>query len=355
MLAARWWGRRDVRVEHVPEPDQPGPGWVTVKIAACGICGTDVEEYTAGPVIVPTTPHPLSGRQAPLTLGHEPVGTIVAAGPDVELALGTLVAVEGIRFCGECWWCRRHQYQLCEKLAALGLMDDGGLAEALAAPAFMCLPVDSAVDPAEAILAEPLSVAVRAVRRGGVTAGSSVGVVGTGTVGLLTVQAARLSGAHPILAVEGLPARRRLAESFGAVAVEPERAAEAARDLTGGIGLDVTFEAAGNPAAARAAALLARKAGRVVLLGVYPGDVSFDMLDLLFGEKEIVGSLSHVWDEDFSVAVGLINRGQVRTAELITDRIGLDDVVEGGFAALLNNPAGHLKIAVLPNGKGPHR
>ena len=195
MLAARWHARRDIRIDEVPEPGTPPPGWVRMKVAACGICGTDLEEYTEGPLMIPVDePHPLTGGIAPLTLGHESVGVVVEAAADVELEPGTPVAVETNVFCGTCYWCRRREFQLCEKLGSLGLMGDGGLAEQMIAPAYTCFPYRN-VAATTAVLAEPLSVAVRAVRRGGVRVGSSVAIVGAGTVGLLTAQGARVAGA----------------------------------------------------------------------------------------------------------------------------------------------------------------
>ncbi|MHB8510085.1 MAG: zinc-binding dehydrogenase, partial [Candidatus Dormibacteria bacterium] len=315
---------------------QPPEDWVTVRIEACGICGTDVEEYTTGPVLIPTQDHPLSGRKAPLTLGHEAVGVIDGRGNRARIDEGTRVAIEGNMFCGQCYWCKRHQYSLCSTLACLGLMGDGGLAERMLAPAYMCLPLTSATPSPEAVLAEPLSVAVRAVRRAGIRLGSTVGVVGCGTVGNLVVQAARLAGAATILAIDSLDSRRELAIRVGATAaVAPAHAQEAALQLTRGIGIDFTIEAAGNPPAAAAAVRLARKGGRTVLLGVFSGDVPVDMMDLLLGEKEIVASLSHVWDEDFSVAVDLINARQVILEPLVTDRIRLVEIVTHGFEQLL--------------------
>lgn len=351
MLATRWWGRGDVRVETVDNPGEPPESWVRIEVVACGICGTDVEEYTSGPNIIPTDPHSLSGRCAPLTLGHEAVGIIESVGPGVDLEPGTAVAVEANMWCGTCWWCRRHRYQLCEQLASLGLMSDGGLAETMLAPAYMCIPYSADVPAEAAVLAEPLSVAVRAVDRGDIRLGSTVGVLGTGTIGLLTIQAARLAGARTIVAVERLERRRRLALELGAdQAVTPEEAGEAGMDLTGGLGLDVTIEAAGNAQAAAAAVQLARRGGRAVLLGVFDGTVPIDMMDLLMGEKEIVACLSHVYDTDFATAVSLIDRGLVQTAPLVTDYVQLADVVTDGFQALVSAPEEHLKIVVAPNG-----
>jgi len=192
-------------------------------------------------------------------------------------------------------------------------------------------------------------VALRAMRRGRVRPGDSVGIIGAGTIGLLAVQAARVAGASHVMVVERIPERRELALALGAsAACSPEQSAEAVRDLTGGAGPDVVFEAAGNAPAAAAAIRLARRGGRAVLLGVFAGDVAFDMVDFLFGEKEIVASLSHVVDDDFTRAVRLIDDGAVQIAPLVTDRIGLTDVVAAGFEALIAHPSAHLKIVVTP-------
>lgn len=348
MLAARWWGRHDVRVEEVTDPGRPGAGEVRLRVAACGLCGTDVEEYTAGPVIVPTSPHPLSGASAPLILGHETVGIVDEAGPDVDLAPGAFVAVEANLYCGRCWWCRRRQFQLCERLASLGLMADGGLAEYLIAPAGMCAPFTNGVSPDQASLAEPLAVAVRAVRRAGVGIGSTLAVVGAGTVGLLCLQVARRAGARVVVSIDPLEERRQLAKQLGAdVAVAPSEAEEASRDLTT-IGPDAVIEAAGNPDAAASAVRLVRRGGTAVLLGVFDSSVPVDMMDLLLGEKTVAASLSHVYDDDFTAAVALIDQGAVEVDALITDRIALADVVERGFNALVSEPEVHLKIVVLP-------
>lgn len=351
MLAARWWNRGDIRVEQVPDPGDPPAGWVRLKVDACGICGTDVEEYTNGPIVVPTEPHALSGRCAPLTLGHEIVGTVDVAGKDVTLERGQRVAVESNIFCGECWWCRHHHYQLCTSLASLGLMTDGGLAEYVLAPEYMCIPYSHDTSPASAVFGEPLSVAVRALRRGGMSLGTTVGVIGAGTIGLLAIQVARVAGARSIIAVDTIESRRKLALELGAdAAVTPGEAKEAALALTDGIGPDMTIEAAGNPAAGAAAIDLARRGGRAVLLGVYDDLVGIPMMDFLLGEKEVVASLSHIYDSDFATAVSLLDRGLVRTEPLLTDRIALQDVVTGGLKALIDEPSQHLKIIVTPNG-----
>ena len=351
MRAARWHGRRDIRVEEIEEPGTPPPAWVRVRVEACGICGTDLEEYREGPVALPTEPNPLSGRSVPLTLGHETVGVVVEAGEDVTLSPGTRVAVEGNMTCGHCYWCTRGLYALCPQLATLGQQADGGLAEEMLAPAYLCVPYGDHVPADVAALAEPLAVAVRAVQRAGITRGSTVGIVGAGTIGLLLVQAARIAGAETILVVERLPHRRELAVALGAdAAVSPDQALEAADDLTGGIRLDTAIEAAGNPAGAACAVQLARRGGRAVLLGVFNHNIELPMLDILLGEKEIFASLSHTHDGDFVEAVRLLNEGAVDVASLVSDRIPLVDIVDRGFDELIANPDRHLKVLVFPNG-----
>jgi (R,R)-butanediol dehydrogenase/meso-butanediol dehydrogenase/diacetyl reductase len=352
VIAARYWGRSDVRVEEVADPGLPKPGFVRLRVEACGICGTDVDEYVRGPNLIPTTPHPLTQRAIPITLGHEVVGVVDDGGSDGP-PRGTRVAVDGTLFCGECWWCTRRSFQLCRDFASIGLMADGGLAEVMVVPSYMCIPIHSSVQPDTAVLAEPLAVAVRSVRRGAVKPGSSVAIFGAGCVGLLTLQVARAAGANTVLVVEPLADRRQLALDLGAdIAVDPASAAEATGEITAGIGVDVAFEAAGVPAAAEAAVRLIRKGGRAVLLGVYQGQLSLSQMDLLMGEKEIVGSLGHVYDDDFVSAVRLLEDNSIATAPLVSDRIPLAEIVDRGLRELATNPNDHLKIVVYPSSTG---
>src|SRR5213078_169685 len=263
MLAVRWHGRGDVRVEEVPPPAPPGPGEVQLQVRWCGICGTDLEEGLSGPLFIPAAaPHPVTGTAAPLVLGHEFAGVVTAAGEGVtEPAPGQRAAVDTIVYCGTCHWCRRGEVIRCPSLGALGLHADGGLAELCNAPARMCLPVPDSVADDEAALAEPLAVAVRALRRGGLRPGERVAVVGAGTVGLMAVQAAAAFGAGSVAVVEPLPERRALAVRLGAGrAVPPDdaRALEA----------DVAVECAGIPSAIRTALQALRPGGRAVLLGI---------------------------------------------------------------------------------------
>jgi (R,R)-butanediol dehydrogenase/meso-butanediol dehydrogenase/diacetyl reductase len=344
MLAARWHARGDVRIELVADPPPPGPGEVQIDVLACGICGTDMEEYRNGPIFVPVDrPHPLTGRMAPLILGHEFAGRVAAVGTGVaDLRPGVRVAVDTIVYCGTCEWCERHLPQLCTRLGVLGISGDGGLAERCNVPAAMCVRVPEAVSDEDAAIAETLAVAVRAVRRGRLVRGERVAVVGAGAVGLLALQVAIAGGAREVLVVEPHEARRNVAlglSATAAIAPEDPAVAEVA---------DVVLECSGAPAALGTAVSLARPRGRIVLVGLHSRPAELRTSALVMGERELIGSLSHVYDEDLPEALRLLRDGSVRVGPIITDRIPLARLVEDGLVPLASEPDRHLKVVVFP-------
>jgi 2-desacetyl-2-hydroxyethyl bacteriochlorophyllide A dehydrogenase len=209
----------------------------------------------------------------------------------------------------------------------------------------MCLPLPDTVPDDEAALTEPLAVAVRALRRGGLRPGERVAVVGAGAVGLMAVQAAAAFGADSVAVAEPLPERRALAARLGADRTVPPEDAAA-------LEADVAIECAGTPGAVQTALQALRSGGRAVLLGIVTEPTPIAPMDLVRGEKSLIGSLSHVWDEDFLVALRLLGRGAVQAAPLITDRIPLEAAVSGGLALLRDEPDKHLKILVRPGDGG---
>src|SRR3954469_15570693 len=161
MRALRWHGRRDVRFEEVPEAPPPGPGEVRLNVEWCGICGTDLEEYVDGPVVIATEPHPLTGDCAPMIIGHEISGRVADVGAGVTgLRGGDLVAIDGMLFCGQCRACHDHRYMLCERWASIGMMCPGGLAERVTVPAYMAIAASGDIATDELALAEPFAVGV---------------------------------------------------------------------------------------------------------------------------------------------------------------------------------------------------
>ncbi len=352
MKAALYYARNDIRVEEFPNP-KPGPEDVILKVDYCGICGTDLEEYRHGPILIPVdAPNPLTGVMAPLVLGHEFIGEVVEVGSRVtKYKVGDRLAPDVLLYCGECYWCKRHQVTMCDQMAALGLSGHGGLAQYCKAPVAMCIKVPDALRSDHAALAEPLAVAVRAVRKGRVQLGDVVAIFGGGTIGLLALQVARHAGAAAVYLVEPDPFRRKLALQLGAAgAIDPREggAVEQLMAITC-IGADVVIEATGVPTVVPQAIEATRKSGRVVLVGLPTGPSSFNFLSVVTTEKEIIGSLSHVYDEDFWAAVRMLADGRIEVDALISDRITLDDLIPRGLERLGQGRADVLKILVMPN------
>src|ERR687886_201685 len=276
----------------------------------------------------------------PLAPGHEFSGEVVAVGPGAHrFKVGQRVAVDTLIWCGGCFWCLRHQVNLCERLAAVGLMADGGLAELCNVPETTCLSVPDNLSDEAAALAETLAVGVRALRRGRLTLGERIAVVGGGPVGLMALQAALASAAATATLIEPRTDRREVGAAVGASSVvAPEASAELFADLG--------IECSGDADAVHTALAAARKGGRVVLVGLYPRPTSVSFLDIVTTEKEVLGSFSHVYDEDFAGALALLGRGAVQAEPIISDRVALRDALEHGLLALEREPEAHLKILV---------
>lgn len=343
MMALRWHGRGDVRLDDVPAPPPPGPGQIQIAVRACGICGTDVEEWREGPVLVPVAaPHPVSGQQAPLTLGHELAGEVVAAGPGAAAAVGNMVAVDGLLSCGQCRECRRSAPNRCPHFSQVGLTSDGGLQPLVNVPGEAAVVMPNGTVPEAGALAETLSVSVRALHRAGLSPGDDVAVVGCGPIGLLALQAARAMGAARVTAVEPLASRRAIAAALGAdEAIEPGELACA------GLSADVVVECSGRPQAVSAAIQAAGTGGRIALVGIGKKPSSLPALDVVQREKSIVGSFSHVRAEDFAGALAMISSGAIRWDGMIT-WVPLARALEDGLLALDRQPHRYLKIMIAP-------
>jgi len=350
MKALRWHDRRDVRLEDV-EDRPPGSNEVQIDVETCGICGTDVEEYVSGPLVIPKEPHPLTGFCAPMIIGHEVAGRIHRIGSDVRhLHPGQLVGVDGSFFCGTCQACAHRQFNICEKWAFIGMSYPGGLAERMTVPSYMALPVSREVPSEWVSLAEPVSVAVRAARRGRLARGENVAVLGGGTLGLAVLQVARGLGARYITVVEGIPFRRQIASVLGA-----DRVISPDSTLTGQLREacqgrpDIIFDCTGSNESPAAAIEAVRLGGRVVLVGLPAKPTEFVFMQIALREVELIGTLGHIFDEDYSTALDLITSEQVNVEKLITHRLSLRDAVPKGLAALAENAVEDvLKIVITP-------
>jgi (R,R)-butanediol dehydrogenase/meso-butanediol dehydrogenase/diacetyl reductase len=227
----------------------------------------------------------------------------------------------------------------------------GGLAERMTVPSYMALPVPREVPAEWVALAEPLSGAVRAARRGRFVAGEDVVVLGAGTLGLAVLQVVRVLGARSVTVVEGIPFRRQIASELGAdqVILAEGELSERLREFHSG-GPDIIFDCTGSNLTPATAIQSVRLGGRVVQVGIPTSPAMFDFLPIVLREVELIGTLGHIYDEDYRVAIDLIASEQVNVAKLITHRLSLDDAVPKGLAALAANTVENvLKIVIMPN------
>jgi (R,R)-butanediol dehydrogenase/meso-butanediol dehydrogenase/diacetyl reductase len=337
VLAAVYYGRNDIRVHEWPAPPNPPAGWVTVAVTYCGICGTDIDEYLHGPIVIPTAPHSLTGAKAPLVLGHEGAGIVVAAGAGAGIDLGTRVGLENSVGCGRCAACLSGNRQLCPQLAVMGLMMDGALAEAVNVPASMCAELPKSLPDEAGALAESLSVAVRAVRRAGSVAGIDVHVFGAGTIGLMTAQVARSAGARSVTLRDPSAARLGRAAGMGFEVAPPGH---------DGARVPIVFECTGSATGLVDSLSATAKSGMTVVLGVHDRPREIDLVALLLDERVILASLSHAMKDDYVPAIELLRQGKIDFESLITDRVPLQGAVDRGFEPLVADPESHLKVLI---------
>jgi len=346
MDAARWFARNDLRVVEVAIP-QASQGQVLIRVEAVGICGTDLEEYREGPISVVL---PQAAGRAPAvpgrTLGHEVVGTVVDSPGDATI-VGRRVIPDVVVGCGRCWWCRRHEEGLCPDLQVRGMHLDGGLAGFMLADAATLVPVPPTVPADVAVFAEPLAVAVRALAKVSPLHGATVAVTGLGTIGLLVGQLALRQGAAQVVASDPSERKRALAAGWGMAATHPDELEALLNARSGGRGADVLVECSGAPSVAAQGLELVRRGGTVVIVGFKPVGVEVALFDLVLGEKRLLGSAAHIWDSDVAAAVSLLASGSIDTAPLVSDVIGLHDIVTAGFERLAGDPD-VLKIIVHP-------
>jgi threonine dehydrogenase-like Zn-dependent dehydrogenase len=322
------------------EPGPPGPGEVVVRPEAVGICGSDFHFY-AGEL------HELVGATLPRVQGHEVAAVVEAAGSDcrAELAPGTRVALWPLSPCGACRPCRLGRGNVCENFSLIGIHTDGGLQERLTMPQGQVFPID-AERPEVAALAEPVSIAVRAVNRGRVAAGERVVVFGAGPIGQAIAVAALERGAA-VLLVDPLERRLEIGRRAGADAIPwtaAEEVVEAAREWAGESGPPVVLDATGAPDAIRAAVDMAPSAGRVVIVGMGPQEVALRVGSFTEKELDVLGT-SVCTAEEFAEAVAIVERNGDRLAPLVTHEFAFDRAPEALVFAM-EHPTDVMKAVI---------
>lgn len=321
MKAAVFKGpKQPLAIEEVERPT-PKAGEVLVKVAACGVCHTDLHYIDHG---VPTFKKP------PLILGHEPSGTVAELGPGVSnFELGARVLLPAVLSCGACKFCRTGRENICEQMVMFGNNIDGAYAEYVIAPAKDIFPLPDSLPLAEsAIIADAISTPFHAViNRGEVQPGMSVVVYGCGGVGSSVVQIAAGVGAT-VIAVDISDAKLERAKSLGAqYTFNPQREEKLGKQikkLTGG-GADVAIEAIGNPQTIQAAFGVLRKGGRLVVVGYTAENITLSAAKIMYFEMEVVGSLG-CRPVDYPRIIEMARLGKIRVADLVTHRFPLDKI-----------------------------
>jgi len=334
MLAAFCTGKQRIEVRETVVPS-PGPGEVLWRVRACGICGSDLHFYNG---VLPAMPN--------ISPGHEFAGEVVEPGEGVQgSSAGQRVVVEPLRVCRECAYCRTGQYQICSRRVLLGTFAPGGLAEYVVVPAYTLLPLPDAFDFQLGALVEPLAVAVHGLHQVGLSVGERVLVLGSGSIGLMAVLAARAAGAGEVVATY-----RHDHQGEAALAAGANRALKA--EATGGLeqaGIDVVVETVGGGAPTLAEALnLVRPGGRISVLGLFTQPVQLNALALMLKEARLVGGITYCRPgrhSDFDVAMGILQSEPERARAIITHRFPLEEAAQA-FATAADKTTGSLKVQV---------
>lgn len=338
MKALLYPAHDQIEVRDVPEPT-PGRGEALVRVAAAGICGSELEAFAT------RSPR----RPPPLIMGHEFCGQVVAVGPDVSgVRPGDRVVMNSVIACGACESCRDGRSHLCPSREIFGMRRPGGWAELTVVPASTIVHLPEKVSPVEGALVEPLANAVHVFSLVQERLPETVVIIGVGTIGLMCLQVARVLGAFRLVAVDPSPARLEIAHRLGAEPVVNPRETplrQAIGEFTRGTGADVVVDAAGTSETRRDAVGICRPGGEVVWIGLHADDTALSGQEVVLGERRILGSYA-VTPRDLRKAVGLFAHGRIDLAQWVRPFA----LTEGArvFRELLTQPKDYVKAVLMP-------
>ncbi|WP_153558319.1 galactitol-1-phosphate 5-dehydrogenase [Roseimaritima sediminicola] len=330
----------------VTEVDKPeiGSRDVLVQVRACGICGSDIHGYDGS-----------SGRRIPpLVMGHEAAGVVAEVGSEVsDLEAGDHVTFDSTVSCGECFFCRRGQINLCDNRMVLGVScgeyrRHGAFAEYVSVPQHICYRLPPELPFEHAAMIEAVSVAVHAANRTPVTLGDTAVVVGSGMIGLLAIQAIRLAGCARVIAVDLDAGRLEKARELGADVVlkadEVDVAAEVKKH-TDGRGADVALEVVGASATIQTAIDSVRKGGTVTLVGNLAPNVEMPLQAIVTRELSVLGTCAS--SGEYPACIELLASGAIRVDDMITATASLDEG-PSWFRRLYGGEPGAMKVILDP-------
>lgn len=326
--AAFYRGNKSFAVETV-EAATPGAGEVAIRIAYCGICGTDMHVYHGN----------MDARVGHNRIvGHEMSGIVSALGAGVDgINVGEKAVVRPLDACGDCPACDAGHAHICHKLKFLGLDTDGAMQGVWVVPAHTVhrLPDDMKLD--HAALIEPVAVACHDVRLSGLKPGEDAVVIGGGPIGVLVAMVAREAGGNVVIS-EVNPNRLAIAEKLGFDTVNPVEAdlTEAITARTGGKGADVVFEVSGTQPGVDAMTAVAATKARIVMVAIHAQKPQIDLFQFFWRELQLIGA--RVYEpEDYEKAIALVANGAIDAETVITDVSPLADIQQA-FEALDSSP-----------------
>ncbi|MCP4819833.1 MAG: alcohol dehydrogenase catalytic domain-containing protein [Shimia sp.] len=328
ITAAFYRGDKSFAVETT-KAAAPGPGEARIRIAYCGICGTDMHVYHGN----------MDGRVGlNRVIGHEMSGVVEALGDGVQnVSVGQKVVVRPLDHCGDCPACKRGHKHICQNLKFLGLDTDGAMQELWTVPAHTLhvLPDDLRMD--HAALIEPVAVACHDVRLSGLTEGEDVVVIGGGPIGILVAMVARDAGGNVVIS-EVNPNRLAIAKTLGFDTVNPAESDLAAviNAATNGKGADVVFEVSGTQPGVDAMTAVAATKARIVMVAIHAAKPQIDLFQFFWRELKLIGA--RVYEpEDYDKAIDIIASGGVDADTVITDVSPLSEI-QTAFEALDSSP-----------------
>lgn len=338
MKAAVFYDKGDIRINRdYPMPELKSDE-VLIRVRACGVCGTDVHIFSGAQGATECNP--------PVILGHEFAGIVEKVGPAVtKVQVGQHVTVDPNISCGGCEQCRRGNPHFCDSLYAIGVNENGGFAEYCAAPEKQVFVLPDGVPFEEAAMCEPVSCCLHGIDLSGIQCGDTVMIIGGGTIGMIMLQLAQISGAARVVMLETNESRFGLAKRLGAdVVLNPltQDIHEALR-LHGCGDIRVAIECVGRPETVGYAIEYAGKAATVMIFGLTEPDCTIPYNPFAAFQKELTIKTSYVNPHTQGRAARIISSGRLRLGELISDRISLDDI-QTAFAP---GPRGG-KTVILP-------
>jgi 2-desacetyl-2-hydroxyethyl bacteriochlorophyllide A dehydrogenase len=335
MKALMFYGKEDLRFVDIAKPEIK-ENEVLLKIKKVGICGTDLHIYHGG-MAVPT----------PLVIGHEFVGEVAEIGSQVtNVKVGDKAAAEHVVGCGECQYCKSGKKNICVKPTVFGLDRPGALAEYMAIPAELVFPLPDGMDYDAGVLVEPLSIAVYAVGKSGLSAGDDVAVIGQGPIGLFIDQIATVKGAK-VVGIDVLNDRLNYAKSKGLIAnfvnSKEQSAVDVVKDLTDGRGIDYAFEVVGREETLTQAIDIVNKGGKVMVLGVFSKPVSLDMMKVVKREISVCGAWTCL--NSFPETIEMLSSNKISTSDFITHRYKFENAIQA-FVDASSYSEGRIKSVI---------